>query len=219
MFNPISLVITYAHSSSQSQQALQSAPADIGTTCSDDSLKTVAGVADCTTVCAAAECCQTDIGSADCGFTACLSYANDCMKLASLMGIDVPDGADAADAADAADGGDTGDSGLVEDDEMTSTGGDTNSTGDVGDGDGTTGTDGDEQTGGGGTFDNPEDCSILDALGTAADNVKDTFKTAMTDPSSLSTGQIIGIAIGSLVALCLLICLVKCCCCRKKSDQ
>lgn len=96
---------------------------------------------------------------------------------------------------------------------MTSTDGDTNSTGDAGDGDEPTDT-----TGGGGTFDNPEDGSILDALGTAADNVKDTFKTAMTDPSSLSTGQIVGIAIGSLVTLCLLICLIKCCCCRKKSE-
>lgn len=216
-FNPISHLSIYVNSS-PSQEALPSAPATLGEVCSDDNLKTIQGVADCTTACAPAQCCQNDIGSADCGFVACRSY-NDCIKLASLVGVDVPDGADggnaggAADAGDGSDAGDQGDSGLVEDGEMTSTDGDTNSTGDAGDGDEPTDT-----TGGGGTFDNPEDGSILDALGTAADNVKDTFKTAMTDPSSLSTGQIVGIAIGSLVTLCLLICLIKCCCCRKKSE-
>ena len=216
-FNPISHLIIYAHSS-PSQQALQSAPATLGEVCSGDNLKTIAGVADCTTACTPAQCCQDDIGSADCGFVACLSY-NDCIKLASILGVDVPDGADggnaggAADAGDGGDAGDKGDSGLVEDGEMTMTGGETNSTGDAGDGDETTDT-----TGGGGTFDKPEEGSILDALGTAADNVKDTFKQATTDPSSLSTGQIVGIAVGILVALCLLICLIKCCCCRKKSE-
>ena len=45
-----------------------------------------------------------------------------------------------------------------------------------------------------------------------------TEAMATTDPSSLSTGQIVGIAVGVFVAFCMLICLIKCCCCRKKLD-
>ena len=45
-----------------------------------------------------------------------------------------------------------------------------------------------------------------------------TEAMATTDPSSLSTGQIVGIAVGVFVASCMLIRLIKCCCCRKKLD-
>ena len=45
-----------------------------------------------------------------------------------------------------------------------------------------------------------------------------TKAMATTDPSSLSTGQIAGIAVGGFVAFCTLIRLIKCCCSRKKLD-
>ena len=80
------------------------------------------------------------------------------------------------------------------------------------DGDG----DSDKPTGDG-TFNDPEEGSLMDKLGDMAGSLKDTAKQIMSDPSSLSTGAIVGISIGCFVILMMLGCLIKCCCCRKKS--
>ena len=69
------------------QGPLESAPANLGDLCLD--LQTEAGIASCTEACAPAQCCQTDLGSANCGLMECASYG-ECTALASLIGGDVP---------------------------------------------------------------------------------------------------------------------------------
>ena len=283
----------------------------MGHKCSSDNLRTAAGIAACRTACAPAHCCQADIGSANCGYAACGSY-DGCNALVSVANVDVSgaDGADGGDGGNGSDGSDgvvdqddienNGDTALAEDGEMTTADVDTSST-DAGDG----------------TFNEPEDGSLLDAvvnagstiedtelndydsidydllnqfgveskedqysgdgevwedaalvdradaaaddaagkkkrqkggksksegtLGGAADDVevsavlksKKEGKTkgstvaavsaameanAATDPSPFSTGQIVGIAVGVFVAVCMLIRIIKWCCCRKKVD-
>ena len=86
----------YAYSS---QQALESALVDLSDTCSSDNLQTVAGIAACREACAPAECCQTDIGSANCGYEACGSYG-ECNALVNVVGIDVVSAADGEDRHD-----------------------------------------------------------------------------------------------------------------------
>jgi len=198
---------SYVLSLPSQQGPLNPAPADIGTTCSSVSLQTAVGIAACRVACEPAQCCQTDIGSANCGYAACGSYG-ECNALISVVDMDVSgedgpsagdggmssagDGGNGGDAGDQGDEGDEGDAELVENGEMT------------------------KKPTGDGTFNDPEDGSLLDAVGNAGSTIEDAFKTATTDPSSLSTGQIVGIAVGLFVAFCVLICLVKCCCCRKK---
>jgi hypothetical protein len=68
---------------------------------------------------------------------------------------------------------------------------------------------------GDGTFNDPEEGSLMDKLSDMGDAVKDTFKKATTDPSSLSTGEMVGLAIGCFVIFMILVCLIKCCCKKK----
>ena len=261
------------------QQALPSAPSDLGDKCSSGNLQTAAGISACRAACAPASCCQTDIGSANCGYAACGSYGG-CNALVSVMSVDVSRGGDAGDEGDGGDGSDgsdgsdgvdredrnplenEGDAVSAEDGEITAIAVDTSytdtATVDV-------------------TFDVPEDGSLLDAVenakedqndgdgkvwedtalvdradaaaddaagkkgkkekkskgssGGAADlKAKKKGKTkgstaaslaeanATTDQSPFSTGQIVGIAVGGFVALCVLIRIIKWCCCRKKVD-
>ena len=277
----------------------------MGRKCSSDNLRTAAGIAACRAACAPARCCQTDIGSANCGYAACGSYGG-CNALVSVANVDVS-GADGAEDGDGGGNGsdgvdqddveNEGDTALAEDGEMT--------TADVG----TSSTDA-----GDGTFNEPEDGSLLDAVVNAGSTIEDTElndydsidydllnqfgvepkedqyggdgevwedaalvdradaaaddaaskkkgkkekkskgssggaandvevaavlkakkkgKTkgsavaasaameakATTDQSPFSTGQIVGIAVGVFVALCMLIRVIKWCCCRKKID-
>jgi len=52
-------------------------------------------------------------------------------------------------------------------------------------------------------------------MGTITDMKDAALDTYNTDPSEWSTGQKVGVAIGALVAFMMLVCLVKCCCCKK----
>jgi len=278
--------------STSQQGPLEVAPADLGDMCSSENLQTVAGIAACRTACRSALCCQTNIGSADCGYAACGSYG-ECNALVSIVDIGVPqgghgevgsDGGDGGGAGDGVDVGDGEDVGDIDDGEDVQDEGDGKMIVDV---EMTTTKPTDD-----GTFNDPEDGSLLGAVGNAVSTIEDTElndyddlfnefiveskgdqdhgsgeedeedtvlvdrddaaaddtankkeknkkgkksksgkgKTkgstaaasaameamATTDPSSLSTGQIVGIAVGLFVAFYILTRLIKCCCCRKK---
>lgn len=107
-------------------------------------------------------------------------------------------------------GGEDGEDELVDESEMGMANAD--NTTDTTDGD-----DGDKPTGDG-SFNDPEEGSLMDKLNDMAEGLKETAKQAMTDPSSLSTGAKVGIAIGCFIIFMMLVCLIKCCCCRKKSS-
>ena len=206
---PAILICAFLASTIQTepQQAdpLQPAEGDaLEIACSSSSLETDEGIAECTALCAPAQCCQTGIGSENCGFAACLTYG-DCLALASLFGVDVP-----PEAEDMVNGGEDGEDELVDESEMGMTNAD--NTTDTTDGD-----DGDKPTGDG-SFNDPEEGSLMDKLNDMAEGLKETAKQAMTDPSSLSTGAKVGIAIGCFIIFMMLVCLIKCCCCRKKSS-
>ena len=174
--------------------------------CSASSLETDEGIAECTALCAPAQCCQTGIGSENCGFAACLTYG-DCLALASLFGVEVPPAAEGMVNG----GGENGDGEVtVAEDEMGMANAD-NTTDTDADGDG----DGDKPTGDG-SFNDPEEGSLMDKLNDMAEGLKETAKQAMTDPASLSTGAKIGIGIACFIIFMMLVCLIKCCCCRKK---
>ena len=139
----------------------------------------------------------------------------DCLALASLFGVEVPPeakemvnggGEGREDEDELVDGGKMG---------MSNAGGDTNTTDTDTDTD--TNGDGDEPTGDG-SFNDPEEGSLMDKLNDMAEGLKETAKQAMTDPASLSTGAKIGIGIGCFIIFMMLVCLIKCCCCRKKSS-
>ena len=97
--------------STSQQGLLEAAPADLGDTCSSENLQTVAGIAACRTACRSARCCQTNIGSAGCGYEICGSYG-ECNALVSIVDIGVPQGgyggSDGDGAGDAGDGVDVG---------------------------------------------------------------------------------------------------------------
>ena len=99
---------------SSQQGPLEAAPTELGAKCSSDNLRTVAGIAACREACAPAQCCQTNIGSAGCGYETCGSYG-ECNALVSIVDIGVPQGghgevdSDGGDAGDAGDGLDVGD--------------------------------------------------------------------------------------------------------------
>ena len=190
---------------SQQNEALQPNEGDaLEIACSASSLETDEGIAECTALCAPAQCCQTGIGSDDCSFAACLTYG-DCLALASLFGVEVPPAAEGM-----VNGGGDGDgeNELVDESEMGMTNADNTTDTDT-DGDG------DKPTGDG-SFNDPEEGSLMDKLNDMAEGLKETAKQAMTDPASLSTGAKIGIAIGCFIIFMMLVCLIKCCCCRKK---
>lgn len=73
---------------------------------------------------------------------------------------------------------------------------------------------GDAPAGGDGTFNNPEEGSLMDKLTDAKDAI---LKTATSDPGTWTTGQKVGVAIGVFVGFMILVCLIKCCCCKKKN--
>ena len=195
----------------QQDEPLQEADKnELADACSD--LETDKGIATCTAACAPAQCCQTGIGGDNCSFGACLTYG-DCLKLATLFGVEVPPGAEeivngGGDDEDADGDGEDGENELMDEGEM----GMSNADGDTN----TTDADGDEPTGDG-TFNDPEEGSLMDKLSDMAEGIKETAKQAMTDPASLSTGAKIGIGIGCFIIFMMLVCLIKCCCCRKKS--
>ena len=82
-------IYIYTYIVCSQQGPLETAPANLGNLCSSESLQTETGIASCTEACAPAKCCQTDLGSANCGFVECASYG-ECTALASLIGVDVP---------------------------------------------------------------------------------------------------------------------------------
>ena len=82
-------IYIYTYSVCSQQGPLETAPSNLGNLCSSESLQTETGIASCTEACAPAKCCQTDLGSANCGFVECASYG-ECTALASLIGVDVP---------------------------------------------------------------------------------------------------------------------------------
>ena len=190
----------------QQDEPLQAASDALEIACSGSSLETDEGIAECAALCAPAQCCQAGF-SDNCGFAACVTYG-DCLALANLFGVEVPPGAEDM----VANGGGEGGNGLVDEGEMGMASNADNTTNTDTDTDG----DGDEPTGDG-TFNDPEEGSLMDKLGDMAENIKETAKQVMSDPSSLSTGAIIGISIGCFVLFMMLVCLIKCCCCRKKS--
>ena len=202
----------------QQTEPLQPAEGDaLEIACSGSSLETDEGIAECTALCAPAQCCQTGIGSENCGFAACLTYGN-CLALASLLDANIPDIPPEASGVVPPEGmgndgenGDDGENELVDEGEMGTANAD-NTTDTDADGDG----DGDEPTGDG-SFNDPEEGSLMDKLNDMAEGLKETAKQAMTDPMSLSTGAKVGIAIGCFIIFMMLVCLIKCCCCRKKS--
>ena len=191
---------------SQQDEPLQPAEGDaLEIACSASSLETDEGIAECTALCAPAQCCQASIGSENCGFAACLTYG-DCLALASLFGVEVPPEAEGMVNG----GGENGDGGVTVAEGETGMSNADNTTATDADGDG------DKPTGDG-SFNDPEEGSMMDKLNDMAEGLKETAKQAMTDPSSLSTGQIVGIAVGVFVVFCLMICVFKCCCRRKKA--
>ena len=86
--------------------ALGPAPADLAAVCSSDSLMSPDGIAECTDACAPAQCCQTDLGSAECSLANCATYLP-CQALASLLGVDMPANPEAGQSTD--NGDDNGD--------------------------------------------------------------------------------------------------------------
>ena len=185
------------------QGDLQSAGEDLGVVCSSDNLGSNAGIAACTEACAPAQCCQTGNFGDGCGVFACLSY-EPCLNLGDIVGVDFPPEAGAVVGDQDADADADADADQDDEGEMDMTTGDdsgtnTTDTGPTGDG----------------TFNDPEQGSLMDKLSDMGDAVKDTLKKATTDPSSLSTGEMVGLAIGCFVIFMILVCLIKCCCKKK----
>ena len=174
--------------------------------CSASSLETDEGIAECTALCAPAQCCQTGIGSENCGFAACLTYG-DCLALASLFGVEVPPEAEGM-VNGGGDGDENGEDELVDESGMGMSNADNTTATDT-DGDG-------DEPPEDGSFNDPQEGSLMDKLNDMAEGLKETAKQAMTDPASLSTGAKIGIGIGCFIIFMMLVCLIKCCCCRKK---
>lgn len=162
----------YAHSSQQGP--LDAAPADLGDTCSSANLQSVAGIAACREACAPAQCCKTNIGNANCGYAACGSYG-ECNALVSIVNIGVPqeengevdsDGGDAGNADDGVDVGDGDDVGDFDGGEDVEDEGDAKM---IVDGEMTTNKPTDD-----GTFNDPEDGSLLGAVGNSGNTIEDT---------------------------------------------
>ena len=70
----------------QQEGPLEKAPASLGDLCSSESLQTADGYTGCLEACAPAQCCQTDLGGANCGFMECQSYG----VCSSLLAVDPP---------------------------------------------------------------------------------------------------------------------------------